>query len=139
MLSLNPPCPPHREEIANVMKSSMLQALNLASFFSASKVIIFITFAIYVQLGNTITASSVFVTVSLYSNTATTVTLYFPRAIELLFESYVSVQRIQVRGSTRISPPGMRLIGHSELDKFKHLWKISWGASRMLTCNEDSV
>uniref|UniRef100_A0A8C5C177 Uncharacterized protein n=1 Tax=Gadus morhua TaxID=8049 RepID=A0A8C5C177_GADMO len=85
------------EEINNVMKSSMLQALNLASFFSASKVIIFITFAIYVQLGNTITASSVFVTVSLYSNTATTVNLFFPRAIELLFESYVSIQRIQVR------------------------------------------
>ncbi|CAL8406684.1 unnamed protein product [Arctogadus glacialis] len=83
------------EEINNVMKSSMLQALNLASFFSASKVIIFITFAIYVQLGNTITASSVFVTVSLYSNTATTVNLFFPRAIELLFESNVSVQRIQ--------------------------------------------
>uniref|UniRef100_A0A8C5C8Y1 Uncharacterized protein n=1 Tax=Gadus morhua TaxID=8049 RepID=A0A8C5C8Y1_GADMO len=83
------------EEINNVMKSSMLQALNLASFFSASKVIIFITFAIYVQLGNTITASSVFVTVSLYSNTATTVNLFFPRAIELLFESYVSIQRIQ--------------------------------------------
>ncbi|CAL8283046.1 unnamed protein product [Gadus morhua 'NCC'] len=83
------------EEITNVMKSSMLQDLNLTSFFSASKVIIFITFAIYVQLGNTITASSVFVTVSLYSNTATTVTLYFPRAIELLFESCVSVQRIQ--------------------------------------------
>uniref|UniRef100_A0A8C4Z9S7 Uncharacterized protein n=1 Tax=Gadus morhua TaxID=8049 RepID=A0A8C4Z9S7_GADMO len=98
------------EEINNVMKSSMLQALNLASFFSASKVIIFITFAIYVQLGNTITASSVFVTVSLYSNTATTVNLFFPRAIELLFESYVSIQRIQVRVSARISPPGMKLI-----------------------------
>ncbi|CAL8406687.1 unnamed protein product [Arctogadus glacialis] len=83
------------EEIANLMKSSMLQALNLASFFSASKVIIFITFAIYVQLGNTIKASSVFVAVSLYSNTATTVTLFFPNAIERLFESLVSVQRIQ--------------------------------------------
>ncbi|CAL8283007.1 unnamed protein product [Gadus morhua 'NCC'] len=92
------------EEINNVMKSSMLQALNLASFFSASKVIIFITFAIYVQLGNTITASSVFVTVSLYSNTATTVNLFFPRAIELLFESYVSVQRIQPGIVSRRSP-----------------------------------
>ena len=89
-----------------MMKSSMLQALNLASCFSANKVIVFITFAIYVQLGNTITASSVFVTVSLYSNTATIVTLYFPRGIELLFESYVSVQRIQVRGSNRIPSPG---------------------------------
>ena len=79
------------------MKSSMMTALNLAFFFSASKIIIFITFAIYVMLGNTITASSVFVTVSLYSTTSTTITLFFPRAIEIFFESLVSVQRIQVR------------------------------------------
>ena len=105
MLSLTP-LSPHREEISNVMKSSMLQALTMASSFSASKIIIFITFAIYVQLGNTITASSVFVTVSLYSNTATAVTFFFPKAIEVLFESLVSVQRIQVRGSTGISSPG---------------------------------
>ena len=96
MLSLTP-LSPRREEISNLMKSSMLTALTPASFFSTSKIIIFITFAIYVQLGNTITASSVFVTVSMYSTTSAIVTLFFPRAIEIFFESLVSVQRIQVR------------------------------------------
>ncbi|CAL8289846.1 unnamed protein product [Lota lota] len=83
------------EEIAYLMKSSMLRALNMASFFSASKVLILITFAVYVLLGNTITASRVFVTVSLYGAVRITVTLFFPSAIERLFESYVSAQRIQ--------------------------------------------
>ncbi|CAL8307591.1 unnamed protein product [Merluccius merluccius] len=84
-----------RNEITMVLKSSYLRALNMASFFSASKVIVFITFTIYVLLGNTITASSVFTTLSLYTAVRLTVTLFFPSAIEKLFESHVSVQRIQ--------------------------------------------
>lgn len=67
----------------------------MASFFCASKLILFVTFAIYVLLGNTISASRVFVTVSLYSAVRLTVTLFFPSAIEKLFESRVSVRRIQ--------------------------------------------
>lgn len=69
----------------------------MASFFCASKIIIFITFTLYVLLGNTISASRVFVTVSLYSSVRLTVTLFFPNAIEKLFECRVSVRRIQVR------------------------------------------
>lgn len=68
----------------------------MASFFCASKIIIFITFTLYVLLGNTISASRVFVTVSLYSSVRLTVTLFFPNAIEKLFECRVSVRRIQV-------------------------------------------
>lgn len=79
------------------MKSSYLRGLNMASFFCASKVIVFITFTLYVLLGNTISASRVFVTVSLYSAVRLTVTLFFPNAIEKLFESRVSIRRIQVR------------------------------------------
>lgn len=68
----------------------------MASFFCASKIIVFITFTLYVLLGNTISASRVFVTVSLYSAVRLTVTLFFPNAIETLYESRVSIQRIQV-------------------------------------------
>uniref|UniRef100_A0A3B4GRL6 Cystic fibrosis transmembrane conductance regulator n=1 Tax=Pundamilia nyererei TaxID=303518 RepID=A0A3B4GRL6_9CICH len=85
-----------RKEISKIMKSSYLRGLNMASFFCASKLILFVTFAIYVLLGNTISASRVFVTVSLYSAVRLTVTLFFPSAIEKLFESRVSVRRIQV-------------------------------------------
>uniref|UniRef100_H2SRT7 Cystic fibrosis transmembrane conductance regulator n=1 Tax=Takifugu rubripes TaxID=31033 RepID=H2SRT7_TAKRU len=83
------------KEISKVMKSSYLRGLNMASFFCASKIIVFITFTLYVLLGNTISASRVFVTVSLYSAVRLTVTLFFPNAIETLYESRVSIQRIQ--------------------------------------------
>ncbi|XP_054915033.1 multidrug resistance-associated protein 4 isoform X1 [Poeciliopsis prolifica] len=84
-----------RKEISKIMKSSYLRGLNMASFFCASKIIVFITFTIYVLLGNPISASRVFVTVSLYTAVRLTVTLFFPSAIEKLFESRVSIQRIQ--------------------------------------------
>lgn len=84
------------KEISKVMKSSYLRGLNMASFFCASKIIVFVTFTLYVLLGNTISASRVFVTVSLYSAVRLTVTLFFPNAIETLYESRVSIQRIQV-------------------------------------------
>ncbi|KAK2856772.1 hypothetical protein Q5P01_005507 [Channa striata] len=84
-----------RKEISKIMKSSYLRGLNMASFFCASKIILFITFTLYVLLGNTISASRVFVTVSLYSAVRLTVTLFFPSAIEKLFESRVSIRRIQ--------------------------------------------
>lgn len=69
----------------------------MASFFCASKIIVFVTFTLYVLLGNPISASRVFVTVSLYGAVRLTVTLFFPNAIETLFECHVSVRRIQVR------------------------------------------
>uniref|UniRef100_G3PLJ6 Multidrug resistance-associated protein 4 n=1 Tax=Gasterosteus aculeatus aculeatus TaxID=481459 RepID=G3PLJ6_GASAC len=84
-----------RKEISMILKSSYLRGLNMASFFCSSKIILFVTFTLYVLLGNTITASRVFVTVSLYSAVRLTVTLFFPSAIEKLFESRVSVRRIQ--------------------------------------------
>ncbi|XP_078147164.1 ATP-binding cassette sub-family C member 4-like [Centroberyx gerrardi] len=84
-----------RKEISMIMKSSYLRGLNMASFFSASKIIVFITFTLYVLLGNTLTASRVFVTVSLYTAVRLTVTLFFPAAIEKLFECRVSVRRIK--------------------------------------------
>ncbi|XP_008276233.1 ATP-binding cassette sub-family C member 4 [Stegastes partitus] len=84
-----------RKEISKIMKSSYLRGLNMASFFCASKIIVFITFTVYVLLGNTLTASRVFVTVSLYTAVRLTVTLFFPSAVEKLFETRVSIRRIQ--------------------------------------------
>uniref|UniRef100_A0A672ZTL0 Cystic fibrosis transmembrane conductance regulator n=1 Tax=Sphaeramia orbicularis TaxID=375764 RepID=A0A672ZTL0_9TELE len=84
-----------RKEISKIMKSSYLRGLNMASFFCASKIIVFITFTLYVLLGNKMSASRVFVTVSLYTAVRLTVTLFFPCAIEKLFEARVSIRRIQ--------------------------------------------
>ena len=86
----------HRKEINQIMNSSYLRGLNMASFFAASKVIVFVTFTVYVLLGNPISASRVFVTVSLYGTIKVTVTLFCPLAVEKLSESIVSFRRINV-------------------------------------------
>uniref|UniRef100_A0A803TE13 Multidrug resistance-associated protein 4 n=1 Tax=Anolis carolinensis TaxID=28377 RepID=A0A803TE13_ANOCA len=84
-----------RKEISMVLKSSYLRGMNLASFFIASKITMFMTFMTYVLLGNVITASRVFVAVSLYSTVRLTVTLFFPAAIEKVSEALVSNRRIK--------------------------------------------
>ncbi|NWQ79416.1 MRP4 protein, partial [Columbina picui] len=84
-----------RKEIAMVMKSSYLRGLNLASFFVASKITVFMTFMAYVLLGNAISASRVFVAVSLYGAVRLTVTLFFPAAVERVSEAVVSIRRIK--------------------------------------------
>ncbi|RMC06825.1 hypothetical protein DUI87_16273 [Hirundo rustica rustica] len=84
-----------RKEIAMVMKSSYLRGLNLASFFVASKITVFMTFLAYVLLGNVISASKVFVAVSLYGAVRLTVTLFFPSAVERVSESVISIRRIK--------------------------------------------
>ncbi|XP_056145091.1 ATP-binding cassette sub-family C member 4-like [Lampris incognitus] len=84
-----------RKEISKIMKSSYLRGLNMASFFVASKVIIFITFCVYVLTGNRMSASKVFVAVSLYGAVRLTITLFFPSAIEKISEALISIRRIK--------------------------------------------
>lgn len=78
------------------MKSSYLRGLNMASFFVANKIIVFITVCVYVLTGNQLSASRVFMAVSLYGAVRLTITLFFPFAIEKVSESLISVKRIQV-------------------------------------------
>jgi len=85
-----------RKEIGQILNSSYLRGLNMASFFASSKITVFFTFTVYALLGNPITARSVFVTVSLYGTIKLTVTLFFPLAIEKLSETVVSIRRIKV-------------------------------------------
>uniref|UniRef100_A0AAQ5YHY8 Multidrug resistance-associated protein 4 n=1 Tax=Amphiprion ocellaris TaxID=80972 RepID=A0AAQ5YHY8_AMPOC len=84
-----------RMEISKIMKSSYLRGLNMASFFVASKIIIFITVCVYVLSGNTLSASRVFMAVSLYGAVRLTITLFFPCAIEKVSESLISIRRIK--------------------------------------------
>uniref|UniRef100_A0A671RXU6 Multidrug resistance-associated protein 4 n=1 Tax=Sinocyclocheilus anshuiensis TaxID=1608454 RepID=A0A671RXU6_9TELE len=84
-----------RKEISKIMSSSYLRGLNMASFFMANKIILFVTFTVYVLVGNKISASRVFVVVSLYSAIRLTVTLFFPAAIEKVSESAISIRRIK--------------------------------------------
>uniref|UniRef100_A0A3P9HUZ4 Multidrug resistance-associated protein 4 n=1 Tax=Oryzias latipes TaxID=8090 RepID=A0A3P9HUZ4_ORYLA len=85
----------HRMEISKIMQSSYLRGLNMASFFVASKIVIFFTICVYVLTGNKLSASRVFMAVSLYGAVRLTITLFFPFAIEKVSESLISIQRIQ--------------------------------------------
>ena len=70
--------------------------MNLASFFVVSKIMIFVTFITNELLDNQITASQVFVVVTLFEALRFSSTLYFPMAIEKVSEAAVSIRRIKV-------------------------------------------
>ncbi|KAI4538922.1 hypothetical protein MG293_011189 [Ovis ammon polii] len=84
-----------RKEISKILKSSYLRGMNLASFFAVSKIMIFVTFITNELLDNLITASQVFVVVTLFEALRFSSTLYFPMAVEKVSEAIVSIQRIE--------------------------------------------
>ncbi|XP_075896037.1 ATP-binding cassette sub-family C member 4-like isoform X2 [Nelusetta ayraudi] len=84
-----------RLEISKILRSSYLRGLNMASFFVASKIIIFVTVCVFVLTGNQLSASTVFLAISLYGAVRLTITLFFPFAIEKLSECLISIRRIQ--------------------------------------------
>uniref|UniRef100_A0A5G2QUH8 Multidrug resistance-associated protein 4 n=1 Tax=Sus scrofa TaxID=9823 RepID=A0A5G2QUH8_PIG len=84
-----------RKEVSKILRSSYLRGLNLASFFAVSKIMIFVTFITIVLLDNVITASQVFVVVTLFEALRLTGTLHFPMAIEKVSEAVVSIRRVK--------------------------------------------
>ncbi|XP_027391369.1 multidrug resistance-associated protein 4-like isoform X1 [Bos indicus x Bos taurus] len=84
-----------RKEISKILRSSYLRAMNLTSFFAVSKIMIFVTFIANELLDNLITASQVFVVVTLFEALRFSSTLYFPMAIEKVSEAVVSIRRIK--------------------------------------------
>uniref|UniRef100_A0A4W2HTT3 Multidrug resistance-associated protein 4-like n=1 Tax=Bos indicus x Bos taurus TaxID=30522 RepID=A0A4W2HTT3_BOBOX len=84
-----------RKEISKILNSSYLRGMNLASFFAVTKIMIFVTFITNVGLNKVITASQVFVVVTLYEALRFTSTLYFPIAIEKVSEAVISIRRIK--------------------------------------------
>uniref|UniRef100_A0A452E212 ABC transmembrane type-1 domain-containing protein n=1 Tax=Capra hircus TaxID=9925 RepID=A0A452E212_CAPHI len=84
------------KEISKILKSSYLRGMNLASFFTVSKIMIFVTFITNELLDNRITASQVFVVMTLFEALRFSSTLYFPVAIEKVSEAVVSLRRIKV-------------------------------------------
>ena len=87
---------PFRQEISKILKISYLRGMNLTTFFTVSKIMIFVTFITNEFLDNLITASQVFVVVMLFEALRFSSTLYFPMAIEKVSEAVVSIRRIKV-------------------------------------------
>ncbi|KAG5204280.1 hypothetical protein JEQ12_002256 [Ovis aries] len=65
------------------------------NFFAVTKIMIFVTFATNVAFNKVITASQVFVVVTLYEALRFTSTLYFPMAIKKVSQAIVSIRRIK--------------------------------------------
>ena len=65
--------------------------MNMAIFFAVSKIMIFVTFITNELLDNLITASQVFVVVTLFKALRFSSTFYFPMAIEKVSEAVVSI------------------------------------------------
>ena len=72
--------------------------MNLASFFAVSKIMIFVTFITNELLDNRITASQVFVVVTLFKALRFSSILYFPMAVKKVSEAFISIRRIKVWG-----------------------------------------
>ncbi|XP_047408548.1 ATP-binding cassette sub-family C member 4 isoform X2 [Sciurus carolinensis] len=115
-----------RKEISKVLRSSYLRGMNLASFFVANKIILFVTFTTYVLLGNVITASRVFVAMTLYGAVRLTVTLFFPSAIEKVSEAVISIRRIKnfllldeiSRHDSQLPPEGKMIVHVQDFTAF---------------------
>nr|XP_020732978.1 multidrug resistance-associated protein 4-like isoform X4 [Odocoileus virginianus texanus] len=84
-----------RKEISKILRSSYLRGMNLASFFTVSKIMIFVTFISNELLDSLITGSQVFMVVMLFEALRFSSTFYFPMAVEKVSEAVVSIQRIK--------------------------------------------
>ena len=84
-----------RREIAKISQACLLKAINLATFFIGSRIILFACFVTYVLLGNKLSADTVFVTMAFFNSLRHTLTKHLPRSFGATAESVVSCKRIQ--------------------------------------------
>uniref|UniRef100_T1IZ28 ABC transmembrane type-1 domain-containing protein n=1 Tax=Strigamia maritima TaxID=126957 RepID=T1IZ28_STRMM len=85
----------YRKESKVLIKTAMVRAMNMAIYAVSIKLILFLTFLIYLSMGNTLTAHTVFLTVALYYNVRIVMTLFFPFAASQGAEVLVSIKRIE--------------------------------------------
>ncbi|KAM9674352.1 ATP-binding cassette sub-family C member 4-like isoform 2-T2 [Dama dama] len=84
-----------KKEISKILRTSYLRGMNLASLFTVSKIMIFVTFISNELLDSLITGSQVFMVVMLFEALRFSSTFYFPMAVEKVSEAIVSIQRIK--------------------------------------------
>lgn len=82
-------------ELKFIRKANYLKASNDAIFFSSPAIICLVAFVTFVYMGNVLTPQNVFVTIVLLQSVRLNMTMFFPRAIQCLAESLVSIRRIE--------------------------------------------
>ncbi|CAG2107276.1 unnamed protein product [Medioppia subpectinata] len=84
----------HRE-MTQIKRIALLRAVNMALYFVSGKLLAFLCLVAFVLNGGTITAPLVFVTITLFNNARTSLTLYFPNGVAQGSEALVSIKRLQ--------------------------------------------
>ncbi|ORY51103.1 P-loop containing nucleoside triphosphate hydrolase protein [Rhizoclosmatium globosum] len=84
-----------KTEVKNMMKASILRAINLAFYQTFSCFIELFAFGSYHLMGGTLTPSKVFTTVVLLQSLKWNMGFRFPMGLQFSIESLVSFQRIQ--------------------------------------------
>ncbi|KAF9099073.1 hypothetical protein BGX27_000668, partial [Mortierella sp. AM989] len=81
-------------ELGYIWKANMMRASNMAIYFFFLPLIALFVFVTYWLQGNALTPDKVFVSLTLFNVMRLTMTAFFPRALETLAETRVSVRRI---------------------------------------------
>uniref|UniRef100_A0A0M3I9T3 ABC transmembrane type-1 domain-containing protein n=1 Tax=Ascaris lumbricoides TaxID=6252 RepID=A0A0M3I9T3_ASCLU len=82
-------------ELVKVKANSVWQSLVMGTFWASGKMIILFAITCFILTGNQLTAERIFVAMALYNACRLPVTLFVPFALQFLFESNVSLRRVQ--------------------------------------------
>ena len=83
-----------------ILKSSIIRAINLATYSTTLPTMTFIIFSVYAGLGNCVTLRTVFVSLVILTMIRNTSNFVFITAITQISETIVAIKRIQVRNKT---------------------------------------
>ncbi|GJJ70301.1 ATP-binding cassette, subfamily C (CFTR/MRP), member 4 [Entomortierella parvispora] len=81
-------------ELGYIWKANMMRASNMAIYFFFQPLIALFVFVTYWLQGKTLTPDKVFVSLTLFNVMRLTMTSFFPKALETIAETRVSVRRI---------------------------------------------
>jgi ABC-type multidrug transport system fused ATPase/permease subunit len=84
-----------RTEVSKVFAANALKGFNLSIFFSATALVVFLTFLPYTLDGNRLDAYTVFYTIALFAAARFTIALKIPLATQGLSELRVAAHRIE--------------------------------------------
>ncbi|KAI8611779.1 P-loop containing nucleoside triphosphate hydrolase protein [Chytriomyces sp. MP71] len=122
-------------EMGYIRKASYLRALNEAFFFASGSLIEIFAFVTFWLMGGTFTPARIFTCIAYMSSIRLSMTNFFPKALQFLSESRVSMDRIQEFlalpdiHSHRDSPDSQALLGETDpnIDIIIQNGHFGWG------------
>ncbi|KAJ1347925.1 hypothetical protein KIN20_003105 [Parelaphostrongylus tenuis] len=81
--------------MSKIRLNTFIQALVMGLFWCSGKLIVLFAVLCFVLTGNDLSTEKIFVAVALYNSCRLSITLFFPFAVQYLFELSVTLKRIQ--------------------------------------------